>query len=183
MAQKKIIKNKGKESRKQTKSLLGEIVKFIPDEPYDESDPNHAEYIKRDNYKSYQNPEGRPTVMTKQVLAKLEWAFQIGASDRLACIFAGIHLSTLYRYCEKHPEFSEQKEDFKHLPSLNALKNIAVALKTGSVGDSWIYLAKKLRKEFGNDKEGPEDERAYTIEEIEAISRGEFRVVEDKKTT
>lgn len=173
---------KQKEEAKQTNRLLkGEVVSYIPLEPYDETDPNHAEYIKRDNYKSNETPEGRPTVMTKQVLSKLEFAFKIGASDRLACIFAGIGEATLYRYCENHPEFREQKENFKQTQSLNALRNIAVALNSGSVADSWTYLGKKLRKEFGNDKESPEDDRAYTIEEIEAISRGEFRVVRDNE--
>jgi hypothetical protein len=182
MAQTKRSKKQKEKAKKTEHLLMGEVMSYIPIEPFDESDPEHAEYIKRDRYYSNETPFGRPTVMTKQVLQKLEIAFKIGASDRLACYFAGISERTFYNYCEKYPDFMHQKEDFKQTPVFNSLRNIALAISSGSVSDSWQYLSKKQRKEFGNDKEGPEDERAYTIEEIEAIARGEFRVVEDKKT-
>ena len=34
----------------------------------------------------------------------------MGLSDREACIYADIAVSTLYDYCKKHKEFSERKE-------------------------------------------------------------------------
>lgn len=175
MAKTKRSEKQKKESEKKAKALK-EIVKYIPDEPFDENDPAHDEYIKRDNYKSSQTPNGRPTVMTKQVLLKLEFAFKLGAHDRLACIFAGIAMSTLYEYCKKHPEFSEQKEDFKASNEFNSLRNISMSIAAGNLADSWAYLEKKNRKEWGNAKEAPEDERAYTIDELEAIAKGEYTV-------
>ena len=34
----------------------------------------------------------------------------MGLSDREACIYADIAVSTLYDYCEKYNEFSEQND-------------------------------------------------------------------------
>jgi hypothetical protein len=56
---------------------------------------------------------GRPTKMTDDVIAKLEQAWSMGCSDSEACLHADIVPSTLYRYCEAHPEFSERKETLK----------------------------------------------------------------------
>ena len=58
--------------------------------------------------------------MTELVLHKLELAFKMGFSDRLACVFAGIGTSTLYDYQHKNPEFPEQKALWKCNPALKA---------------------------------------------------------------
>ena len=51
----------------------------------------------------------RPTVMTDDIVAKLESAFLMGCTDNEACLYADIDRSTLYRYQEKNPEFSDRK--------------------------------------------------------------------------
>lgn len=56
---------------------------------------------------------GRPTKMTHELIAKLEHAWSMGCSDSEACLYADIVPSTLYRYCESNPEFSERKEMLK----------------------------------------------------------------------
>lgn len=66
------------------------------------------------------NPEGRPTVMTPDTLAKLEDAFMNSFTDRMACLYAGIDEATLYRYCETNPKFRERKEILKDTPNLTA---------------------------------------------------------------
>lgn len=62
------------------------------------------------------HPGGRPTVMTKDTLQKLEYAFALGSSDREACFYADIAMATLYTYQEKHPEFTERKAALKERP-------------------------------------------------------------------
>ena len=52
----------------------------------------------------------RPRKITKETVQKLEEGFLMGLSDREACIYADIAVSTLYNYCKKHKEFSERKE-------------------------------------------------------------------------
>lgn len=55
----------------------------------------------------------RPRKITKETVQKLEEGFLMGLSDREACIYADIAVSTLYNYCKKHKEFSERKELLK----------------------------------------------------------------------
>ena len=59
------------------------------------------------------NKGGRPTKMTPEVVQKLEDAFTWGCTDTEACCFAGIGRTTLHDYTEKHPEFSNRKEELK----------------------------------------------------------------------
>ena len=58
-----------------------------------------------------ENKVGRPTVMTKEVLSKLEMLFAHGLTDREACLIADINPATLYNYCNENPEFSDKLFD------------------------------------------------------------------------
>lgn len=84
---------------------------------------------------------GRHTIMTTEVLGKLEQAFKIGANDREACLFAGINPDTLYEYQKKHPEYTEQKEDWKRNPCLKAKNTIFKNLDDPSVA-KWLLERK-----------------------------------------
>ena len=77
----------------------------------------------------------RPRKITKETVQKLEEGFLMGLSDREACIYADIAVSTLYDYCKKHKEFSERKE---------LLKDINLSL--------W-YLERKCKDEFSPKQE------------------------------
>lgn len=76
---------------------------------------------------------GRPTVMTKETLQKLEAAWNIGATDKIACASAGIAESTLYNYIVEHPEYMEVKEHCKSQIAIQALNNAAQAMQ----GKNW----------------------------------------------
>ncbi len=54
---------------------------------------------------------GRPTVVTKHVLRKLEEAFSWGCTDREAFFHANIASATFYAYQKDNPEFKERKEE------------------------------------------------------------------------
>ena len=75
------------------------------------------------------NPEGRPTVMTPDILAKLEDAFMNAFTDRMACLYAGISETTLYRYCEENEKFRERKETLKDTPNLAAQNELVKGIK------------------------------------------------------
>lgn len=75
------------------------------------------------------NLGGRPTVMTDAIVEKLEEAFSWGCTDEEACLYAGIHRTTLYNYIEIEPEFFDRKEELKKEVSLYAKRNIANAVK------------------------------------------------------
>jgi hypothetical protein len=71
---------------------------------------------------------GRPTVMTDEVIRKLESAFLVGATDLEACVHADISKTSLYEYCQKNEEFAERKETLKNQPTLKAKMIVDSAL-------------------------------------------------------
>lgn len=91
---------------------------------------------------------GRPTIMTNDIVGKLEYAFSKGCSDVEACLYANIHKSTLYEYCQKHPEFTDRKEELKHTPLLKARLNIEQAIVDGDKDMSRWYAERKAKHEF-----------------------------------
>lgn len=84
---------------------------------------------------------GRPTVMTPDVLRKLEEAYKNGFNDRTACIYAGISLTAMYDYQEKNPEFAQHKEDWKSFPLMTAQKTVANSLTDPKY--AWNYVERK----------------------------------------
>jgi predicted DNA-binding protein YlxM (UPF0122 family) len=93
---------------------------------------------------------GRPTVMTPEVLVKLEEAFSIGATDKEAIFLANISKDAFYDYCKLHPEFAERKEALKDMPKYQARKNIVDKIKAGDVATSQWYAERKAKEEFSN---------------------------------
>lgn len=90
---------------------------------------------------------GRPTVMTNEVIRKLEEAFEMGCTDIEACLHAGISKSSLYDYQVQYPEFTDRKEALKENPALKA----RITLYRGLDKDEnakW-YLERKKSDEFG----------------------------------
>ena len=83
---------------------------------------------------------GRPTVMTKDVINKLEQAYSNGATDIQACFYAGISTSALDCYQKKNPKFKERKAGLKAQLGLISKNNIAKSIKGGSTYDSWKHL-------------------------------------------
>lgn len=81
----------------------------------------------------------RPTVMTKDTIRKLEDAFVWGCTDIEACSYADIAPSTLYKYQEEHPEFSERKETLK-----NSIKMRAKRVISASIDDNDLASAHKV---------------------------------------
>ena len=91
---------------------------------------------------------GRPSVMTPEIINKLEQAYSIDATDEEACIFAGIGMSTLYDYQKQNPDFSERKRLLKDKLTFKARTNIANEINKGDADLSKWYLERKKKKEF-----------------------------------
>ena len=88
------------------------------------------------------NRVGRPTVMTNEVIGKLELAYTAGANNTQACDFADISQDALYDYIKKNPEFSEKIEHWKQRLKLRAKMNIKNAINDGDEDMSKWYLEK-----------------------------------------
>jgi hypothetical protein len=96
---------------------------------------------------------GRPPAIDEIVLAKLEEGFVRGLSDREACLYAGIHPATLYRFCEDHPDFRDRKELLKDRPKVLAKLNIYDALKDKDKDTSRWYAERRIKDEFSTRSE------------------------------
>ena len=94
-----------------------------------------------------QKSVGRPTVMTPDVIQKLEDAFMNSFTDREACFYAGIALQTLYNYSKEYPAFLERKENLKLSPNLIAKKNLVKGID-GSLDQSRWWAQHKMGDEF-----------------------------------
>lgn len=98
--------------------------------------------------KEKKNKGGRPTVMTPETVKKLEYGFLKGLTDAECCLYADISKQTLYDYCEKHPEFTDRKEQLKKQPSIQAKLNVTEAIDNGDIDLSRWYLERKNKDEF-----------------------------------
>ena len=94
---------------------------------------------------------GRPTVITDEVLRKLDEAFAMGCTDLEACLFADISKTALYDYQQEHPEFAERKEKLKETPILLARSTVIKNLKNPQSAQ-W-YLERKKKSEFAQRNE------------------------------
>lgn len=91
---------------------------------------------------------GRPTIMTPDVVNKLEQAFSLGATDLEACFYAGISKQTLYNYQERFPEFVDRKAALKDKLVLKARQVVASAMESGDKQTAQWYLERKKKDEF-----------------------------------
>jgi len=113
---------------------------------------------------------GRPTKMTSEVISKLEHAFGISATDREACLYAGILPQTLYTYQKKKPEFVERKSQLKLSPNLKARQTLVTSLDQAS-GAQW-WAERKMKGEFSARQElTGEDGKALFPKPIINVSR------------
>ena len=92
------------------------------------------------------NKGGRPTVLTRETIAKLKQAFSIDATITEACFYADIADSSYYRWKEKNPKLSEDVERLRNKPILKARKEVV----DGLIGykNSMDYLSRKRKDEF-----------------------------------
>lgn len=97
------------------------------------------------------NPIGRPTVMTSEVILKLEQAFAIDASVEEACSYADIGRNTFYEYLKKNPEFQDRINELREKPILKARQTIVKNLDSADVA-KW-YIERKKRTEFATKAE------------------------------
>lgn len=92
---------------------------------------------------------GRPTVMTQEVLGKLEEAFLNGASDKEAYFLAGISKDAFYDYCKTTPGYTERIEGLRDMVKYAARQNVSKGIvKNGDQSLSQWYLERKAKEEF-----------------------------------
>lgn len=95
---------------------------------------------------------GRPTLMTKDVIDKLEYVYSLDGTDREACLHAGISPDCLYKYQREHPDFIQRKEALKEAVILKARNAIVSKIEEGTETAKW-YLSRKKKEEFSERSE------------------------------
>lgn len=93
------------------------------------------------------HPGGRPTVMTPEVIAKLEQAFALDSTVLEACSYADISTNAFYDYLKEHEEFKDRIAKLRQRPILKARQTVVKSLD--DAGNAFKYLERKARKEFG----------------------------------
>lgn len=96
---------------------------------------------------------GRPRIIDKDTLQKLEYGFSIGCGDVEACLYAGISKSTLYNYQRENPDFVNRKEQLKDNVVLKARLAVESAIEKGDAATARWYLERKRKEEFSTKHE------------------------------
>jgi hypothetical protein len=102
--------------------------------------------------RSAKHAGGRPTVMTPEVVSKLEHAFALGCSDLEACLYADISKQTLYDYQKLKPEFVDRKEKLKETPILKARTSVVGEL-ANDPDLALRFLERRKKDEFSTKTE------------------------------
>lgn len=97
---------------------------------------------------------GRPTVMTTDIINKLEEAFALGCSDLEACFYANISATALYDYQRANPEFTQRKAILKEKTIFKARAIIEKAIDEGDKDMAKWFLERKKKDEFSTKSEG-----------------------------
>lgn len=102
---------------------------------------------------------GRPTVMTPEVIEKIEEELKNGATLQQAAFLADISLKTLYNYFKDYPDYKERCNLLQNLVSYRARKNIKEKIEKGDIETSKYWLDRK-DKEFKPKSDMTSDDEA-----------------------
>lgn len=105
---------------------------------------------------------GRPSVMTEEVIVKIEEELKNGATLTQAAFLANISLKTLYNYFNNFPDFKERCNLLQDLVSYRARKNIVGRITEGDIEQSKYWLDRK-DKEFKPKSDVTTDDKPMPI--------------------
>lgn len=116
---------------------------------------------------------GRPTKKTKDTIARIVQAIEMGATRRLASLYAGIDDSTLYDWQARFPDFSEQVKRAEAKAAIRWLARIEDAANQGSWQAAAWKLERLYKAEYGRhmtaQHSGPDGE-AMKVEHTGSIA-------------
>jgi hypothetical protein len=94
------------------------------------------------------NPTGRPTVMTKASVQKLEHALRDGFSVERACSLSGISRSTYYTHLQTDTDFMNKMELSQSWATERAKQVVIQAIDKGNLKAAQWWLERKSKAEF-----------------------------------
>ena len=105
----------------------------------------------------------RPSIVTKNVVAKLSRALRLGYNDDNACQYARIDRSTYYRHLQSDQGFATQMATARNYAKLLCCTTIMRAIEKGNVPACQWWLERRFRNEFGKTLESSHAESEHTI--------------------
>jgi hypothetical protein len=112
---------------------------------------------------------GRPTVMTPEIVGKIEYGFMKGLNVTECCHYADISRQAFYDYLEKNPDFSDRIEELKSNPSTRAKLNVVEAIENGDTDLSKWWLERRNKDEFSLKQEVSADVNSNVTINVELI--------------
>jgi arylamine N-acetyltransferase len=96
------------------------------------------------------NSTGRPTVINKATVQKLEQALKDGFSVARACSLSGISRSTYYAHLQTDTDFMDKMELSQAWATERAKQVVIQAIDKGDLKAAQWWLERKSRSEFSN---------------------------------
>jgi len=96
------------------------------------------------------NPNGRPTVITKSTVQILEQALRDGFSIEMACHVSGISRSTYYAHLQTDADFMNKMTLAQEWATQRAKQVVIQAIDKGDLKAAQWWLERKSRSEFSN---------------------------------
>ena len=100
-------------------------------------------YAKKPNWKK---ATGRPSVMTEEVIGKLESILKIDWTIGEACSYAWIDQSTYYDWVKKDIRFSKKMTAAQDYPFILARKTLMKGMQNGDQRSAIEYLKRRDRR-------------------------------------
>lgn len=94
---------------------------------------------------------GRKTVMTDEVIRKIEEVAALDGSVAEMAYYAGIHVDTLYAHLKENQKFSDRINALRERPILKARQTIVKSLDDPQ--NAHWYIERKRKKEFSTKQE------------------------------
>lgn len=101
------------------------------------------------------NIQGRPTVITKATVLKLEQALKDGFSIEMACYVSGISRSTYYAHLQSDIELSDKMTLAQEWATQRAKQVVVQAIDKGDLKAAQWWLERKSRAEFSSNSNLP----------------------------
>lgn len=104
---------------------------------------------KRNKRKVEPKPEGRPPVITQDVVRILEDCLKNGFTVKKSCEIAKIGRTAYYDKVNSDKEFADKMDSAQDFATEKARQNIVMAIQENDVATSKWWLERKAKDEFG----------------------------------
>jgi hypothetical protein len=108
---------------------------------------------------------GRPTIITKAIVQKLEQALRDGFSIAMACHVSGVARSTYYAHLQTDPDFMDKMTLAEDWATQRAKQVVIQEINAGSLKASQWWLEKRCRAEFGANPSSHFEQQSTPIED------------------